>query len=172
MTATAVRFSVTRPHLAWRVRWRSRGPEFARVRQCLLRPREIEFDEASVRELECSVFAEQISGYSLRVPDAKAVSLRKADAHDRPLLADCRQSELTRSAITALIAPARRQANNYVAVFLQTCNGQCRAARTKSLSVVSSIKPWRIQSCAITASIVPICKPARRQRLRNSAASI
>lgn len=64
------------------------------------------------------------------------------------------------------------QANDYGAAVLQTLSRQCRAARTKSLSVVSNVRPWRMHSCAITASIVPICKPARRQRLRNSAASM
>lgn len=53
----------------------------------------------------------------------------------------------------------------------QISNGQCFAARTKSLSVVSSVSSWRMQSWASKASMVPICTPARRQAFRTPAAA-
>ena len=61
--------------------------------------------------------------------------------------------------------------NTYVRGGFHSRRGQCAATCTKSLSVVSMVNAWRMQSCANKASMVPICTPARRHRLRNSAAS-
>lgn len=48
----------------------------------------------------------------------------------------------------------------------------CLAARTKSLSVVRSVRLCLVQSCAINASIVPSWAPAARHAFRRPAAAM